>query len=351
MPLLNVWTSCDQHVLRGVQLLKTSAPTSGVVRDKYARYDPRRLLVLNSSWNFSQPQLQKSFTCFPKLPVELQRQIWRDAANLPRFVTISDSETETDQGIYEDYRIIQAIKSPQPAVLQVCQDSRAECMQYFTPIFGGNRYIGSAWYPFNPVPPVYLNPSSDIVYLSARHQSQFHRSSYEQGSKSLGSIETVALDWDDFRNLGSFRIFQWLKGLLVHQHVKTIILTLEYQKVENAEAYLDAELLPVSSDAGRKAAIAATHLLSCAFDHYHEELISRAGARYLMKPRGPFDLPNSGPLLDHQRYWGRNHRVKLDIEENPSQEALEKYAEAIGYVPPQIKIVEFARVGHRRVAH
>lgn len=95
----------------------------------------------------NKPSTIQTFTCFPKLAIELRRLIWKFIANQPRLLTISEDNKnlaeEQAGGSFLAYATGQVgdpngpislritlrySDSPQPAVLQVCRESQMESL-------------------------------------------------------------------------------------------------------------------------------------------------------------------------------------------------------------------------------
>ncbi|KUJ18207.1 uncharacterized protein LY89DRAFT_41738 [Mollisia scopiformis] len=149
-----------------------------------------------------------TFTCFPNLPVEL-RYKWELAANAPRLVPlveviVAQSEEESDY-YCDEFEVNQKSGNPQPAVLQVCQESRAECMQYFELVFGSQHYRGSFWSTelVKQKPAVYFNASCDIFHMSSRFCSNLNifsgwGPSSDPTLARICSLKGFALNVEDF---------------------------------------------------------------------------------------------------------------------------------------------------------
>jgi hypothetical protein len=94
-----------------------------------------------------------TFTLFPDLPTELRRKIWAVAIDHPRLIhpqlPPADSPSEPPKHYY---------RCKPPILLQICKESRIEALLRYHPVsLPGGSYLG---------PPLYLNPSLDILYLS-----------------------------------------------------------------------------------------------------------------------------------------------------------------------------------------
>jgi len=103
----------------------------------------------------------KSFTLFPKLPLELRRQIWR-ATFEPRHVDLSIHEcNHSNRLIHESF---EPVLPYIPIALSVNRESRTEALQYYCYIF--DNYANTSLEPIELHPPVSFNPRIDSAYIA-----------------------------------------------------------------------------------------------------------------------------------------------------------------------------------------
>lgn len=84
-------------------------------------------------------EVQEKFTCFPKLPPELQLEIWKFASHVPRLITLAfvkKENTHPDQYGYIGPRDNSAkrrisIQTGALALLHTCHEARAEALKYY----------------------------------------------------------------------------------------------------------------------------------------------------------------------------------------------------------------------------
>jgi hypothetical protein len=97
------------------------------------------------------------FALFPKLPLEIQRMIWRHCANIPRIVGIKRIEP-----LYNH-------KDHVPTTLRcqlfaVCKEARTEASKTILPL--ENTYPLGLKNTKVPLPQIFLDPATDIVWAS-----------------------------------------------------------------------------------------------------------------------------------------------------------------------------------------
>jgi len=80
----------------------------------------------------------KKFTCFPKLPKELQLEVWKDAAFHGRNIGLWVKDVwSKEHGLFYRYNYFYST-CRQPSILHVCKESRAEALQFYKLEFGIN---------------------------------------------------------------------------------------------------------------------------------------------------------------------------------------------------------------------
>ncbi|CZR60728.1 uncharacterized protein PAC_10624 [Phialocephala subalpina] len=103
---------------------------------------------------------------FNNLPTELRLRIWKKAAFIPRNVDVWNREIfigKNNQGTAYavSYRMIS--RTPPPAILHVCRESRAEGLKYYMLEFGTTKDFRD--FVITSKPKIYINPAVDTVCL------------------------------------------------------------------------------------------------------------------------------------------------------------------------------------------
>ena len=132
-----------------------------------------------------------SFHLFSDLPAELRRKIWATAINSPRLIDPLLSRIDFQSKPPKRY-----YHCKPPIFLQICKESRDEARlrYHYVPLPGGCD-LG---------PPLYLNPYSDILFLSHEITSPptfgvfgsfslFNETRYPQESSAWNSLCAIAL--------------------------------------------------------------------------------------------------------------------------------------------------------------
>ncbi|KAH7399918.1 hypothetical protein BKA64DRAFT_707601 [Cadophora sp. MPI-SDFR-AT-0126] len=166
-----------------------------------------------------------TFTCFPRLPLELRLKIWRAIARLPRAVAMSQCYNSVPE--WFDWQVpnirkqflLQKIKSRQPAVLQTCRESRAECLGFYHLVFGTTLKLqychphgASRPVAFLHEPTVHFNTLSDTFYWTCPPISETD----SRGDKS-----------DEHGNVEQFSPIFWLRDFFeIHRSIEEVILVI-----------------------------------------------------------------------------------------------------------------------------
>lgn len=101
------------------------------------------------------PQVLSEFAPFPKLPLEIRRNIWVYALPGPRIINLLYDEVK------EDCWSVASI----PETLHVCQESRIEALRYYILTFGSKVAIEES---FEAVGRVYFDFAIDSVNFSSK---------------------------------------------------------------------------------------------------------------------------------------------------------------------------------------
>lgn len=310
------------------------------------------------------------FYFFPKLPLELRQMVWKFAANSSRFLALSDFGLAKISHIDLEDRspTIQTIKNSPPAVLHVCQESRNECLKLYKPIFGGKIDPTIFSLPAGPtklmdVSASYLNPGSDTLWISSRYCEAFFWG-FMRPREDLKLVQSIAFDIEDVEEI--IAVFDEpldvMRDILIYRQIEEIILVLPYEE-EDVDLD-DLELVPAYSGFDQQSIDKAVSVLEHGIQAFKAEIEEIAKARYLSKPHPDaiYGQPQNGYvagdglLSDHMGYLMDLEVLKEDFnqeperEENPSEDALRKFAEEVDYTPPEIKVMELIRREVRRGA-
>jgi hypothetical protein len=103
---------------------------------------------------------------FKELPLELQQKIWEAVSFIPRNVDVwhKNIYTSREDGAgadYVHYRMIS--RTPPPAILHVCQESREVALKHYKLAFGATKDCGT--FAVVSKPRIYINPLTDTVCL------------------------------------------------------------------------------------------------------------------------------------------------------------------------------------------
>jgi hypothetical protein len=110
----------------------------------------------------------RTFSLFPKLPVELRVKIWGYACSVTRNVDIWTRSLDIEQGCFYQRAIYFHSSLPPPAVLHVNSESRSESLKYYDLDFGAKLTISNTHsVPFTISSPnrVYFNWTTDRLCL------------------------------------------------------------------------------------------------------------------------------------------------------------------------------------------
>ncbi|KAH9222722.1 hypothetical protein DL95DRAFT_454213 [Leptodontidium sp. 2 PMI_412] len=94
----------------------------------------------------------RTFTLFPKLPIELRFKIWKDAQPCGRVVDIIFKQSAPDDSF---------TMAAQPVLLSVNQESRSETLKIFKLITPGLYQDAPS-----PRPPIYIDPLNDYLLIA-----------------------------------------------------------------------------------------------------------------------------------------------------------------------------------------
>ncbi|CZR64804.1 uncharacterized protein PAC_14703 [Phialocephala subalpina] len=106
-----------------------------------------------------------SFTCFPKLPLELRLKIWKDISHTPRFVDIWASYHGVLMGLEEENEFVctrHVTICSVPPVLHPSQEARREAVKHYKLSFGISHTLHHG-IQFSAPPRIYVNLESDII--------------------------------------------------------------------------------------------------------------------------------------------------------------------------------------------
>lgn len=172
----------------------------------------------------------RSFTCFPKLPIELRLKIWKDVCHLPRYVDIWTGYHR----VYKDRgeQILSAFTRHVtlcgvPAVLHTTRESRKEALEHYTLAFGSNQTLHYGIQLSIP-PRIYVDWKSDIICPMAviNSRSNWHADMLEiAGIAGVSQIALNLAEWgeddpDDLDDLNLAELCPSVKEIILY-HLDT----------------------------------------------------------------------------------------------------------------------------------
>lgn len=125
------------------------------------------------------PRIEKldSFTPFPRLPIEVRTIIWKLCVPRGRTVQIEVNKSGSFKGSH----------APAPAVLQICQESRYECLKMFSVLIENKKRQ-----------PIYFQPNIDTIFLHGKPNDaydflEWHHVSSEKNFDDCKAIKKILL--------------------------------------------------------------------------------------------------------------------------------------------------------------
>lgn len=284
-----------------------------------------------------------TFTCFLDLPAELRLQIWAEVAKQPRVLPVSEMgrDIDMDEEHFEQFpfAILRRSKNLQPAVLQVCQESREECLRFFERI--PSTLVDSQIKPLGHTPVVYTKADCDTIYLSSRFYDDF---------VSFGGVKSFQTTWQDSTiksvafDVGDFAKFkQWENNVYCalsrHRNVRDIILVLARDDQANsAQGHL--ELVEVVDETDRELAAEAMKQVASIFRFVESEFRGYATVLYGRKPRKP--VLN----IDQFGKWAAlSMMMNAEEEEYPDEESRTRFIEAAKFRHTEVKVKGLVKGG------
>ncbi|KAH6712789.1 hypothetical protein BKA61DRAFT_656885 [Leptodontidium sp. MPI-SDFR-AT-0119] len=191
-----------------------------------------------------------TFTCFPRLPLEIRLKIWRAIAKLPRVVMLSEVRYDnmgTERWETRTSVVLQKIKTGQPAVIQICHESRSECLTFYQLVLGTRcqlevyTRIGSTCVVDVHEPTIYFNNLKDTLYVCCpslpghtKNPDKSYWLDFWGVNPAVKGLKSVAFnadeldmmssyeEWDDYRPIESIIDF-----FEAHREVEEVILVVK----------------------------------------------------------------------------------------------------------------------------
>ncbi|KAE9365491.1 hypothetical protein N431DRAFT_101645 [Stipitochalara longipes BDJ] len=137
------------------------------------------------------------FDRFRDLPESVRFAIWRQAASVPRVVSVFETHTaerRPNVEAYPTYETAMISRTRPPAMLSVCQESRTTALQIYKAMDEGIRTKGAEFDI-----PIYVNPKVDIVLRGKRACREGDAFRHRLGvwineSKPYAATRTLAVD-------------------------------------------------------------------------------------------------------------------------------------------------------------
>ncbi|KAF8855984.1 hypothetical protein BDZ45DRAFT_804489 [Acephala macrosclerotiorum] len=191
----------------------------------------------NSSQSQVDPSRLETFHPFPKLPVELRLKVWKFVSFLPRIVDVWSKNFSIKCYDYREALIPHYMftRSPPPAILQICRESRNEALKHYTLDFAAERDEGA--YVVSSKPRIYINWKVDTVCLL--QPEDFH---------GVPSGLEDDQDYDDYdQNINAFVVRMEEMGLksMAINILNSYISTRENNRGIDIPYLRSAELLPI----------------------------------------------------------------------------------------------------------
>ncbi|CZR53185.1 uncharacterized protein PAC_03063 [Phialocephala subalpina] len=293
-----------------------------------------------------------TFTYFPKLPLELRRQIWKEAAKFPRLVPVSVTEGMGGGFKSPIWWIYQRIKCLQPGVLQASYESRIECMESFELALGAELHPDHCKVPrpesdlVPNEPTIWLNLALDTLFISKHFGGLCYENSgwlhpglsHAYITLRIKGLRSVAFEVKDFE--ADIGLYDALEEFLVyHRNLQEITLVIA-RHIPNDVTRGVLELVGIKGKSAHFRAHKVATMVKKGFRSVEAKVAETAESKYLMKPRS---LANNTVV-----FGGLSFPLNgLMRDENPSPEALAKYAEESKYQQPAVKVMALARGGAR----
>ncbi|PBP23736.1 hypothetical protein BUE80_DR005389 [Diplocarpon rosae] len=210
-------------------------------------------------------------TCFPRLPIELQLQIWECVVIEPSIITVHSSrDLLGDEELQRPYKADFTCRYRIPAIFHACRNSRQIALKSHPLLFGGNSISGAVF--GSPMP---FNTDKDVLLFHARAAvAPFVLSAFRKGFESIchlairiASDDTTTSLIDDL--LAAFRNGSNIRHIyLIREEPAGINAEQEDQLQELSNECLERNLLPgymirlfIMKDNGRITAMESLDLI------------------------------------------------------------------------------------------
>ncbi|KAF5875321.1 uncharacterized protein Bfra_003776 [Botrytis fragariae] len=178
---------------------------------------------------FSSRSSPKSFTKFPKLPLEIQRLVWKFASFERRHVPVAVKRrhhlSKQVTGEDESKQLVRfRSDTPIPTLFSVCQESRLEAKRYYKKTLVAEHNF--RFFSISLTPRFYINPHCDVIcpvgdlfgdvtvmLVAAMHKAQCQSIALDQSQ--WGELA------DDFN--GPVHLDQWLTSIVRPPHALKLI--------------------------------------------------------------------------------------------------------------------------------
>ncbi|KAL2071252.1 hypothetical protein VTL71DRAFT_12487 [Oculimacula yallundae] len=305
-----------------------------------------------------------TFTCFPRLPLELRRKIWRTIARLPRVIVLSETAPARNVGgnngafWYTSTTVsVQQCRSAQPPVLRVCHESRMECLELYQLIFGTHIRNGhhSLRQSFRLLqwqssvvshhePTVFFNEVEDTLLLccpspvTSKRGSLPNWKTFWYHCPPINSLKTVAFNIHDFGYMNRI-LFDWysaspgelVRFFEIHNTITKVILVVSKQaKLPSTKGEFEFVKLVGSSYTHARAAENIRLDFIMLFDRLKHRFTARTKALCEVQRVGTYR-------------WVKNGLDGYEKIESPSPLELEQET----FVYPEIEIMGITRGGIR----
>ncbi|KAN0092393.1 hypothetical protein V8E51_018240 [Hyaloscypha variabilis] len=149
---------------------------SGTVEPSISKNDTESAVAVEALASPMQScTIDKTFTCFPRIAIELRLKIWKEASNHTRNICLSFMHLghffQDDYAVdgFEDSRFkafIYEVACPHPPILHTCHESRIEGLKNYVLDFGIELKDPKGRFTFNSPPTTYINWKADRICLT-----------------------------------------------------------------------------------------------------------------------------------------------------------------------------------------
>lgn len=280
---------------------------------------------------------------------------------VPRLIPLAETCQRIHQSISKngDVRnvtnigvVLQRSKNPQPAVLQICHESRNESLKFFELIFG--TYIHLDYIKFlDPgpkllakEPTVYFNARIDTLYLSSHFCDEYESFLGITGCpfwtlKYIKSLRSIAFDAVDFKFHPKFERTV-LKIMWCDRKLREIIIVI--RNGDSLDDSIKGELgyIMIEGRTQQQLAIDVVNQMELMFDRIAFKFARFTRRKYILRVNR-----NAFHGVEKEVFPTQSMMVSAKEENNPKYGAMKEYLEEIEFLRPEVKVMALVRGGVR----